>query len=82
MSLSTPEKIRTLQRKLYIKAKQEPGFRFYAFWKNATGHESCGTRRHAGTGVRLMEWKSPGPNYPFGGLAGGQVPYRQISGAS
>ena len=30
--LSTPEKIRTLQRKLYIKAKQESGFRFYALY--------------------------------------------------
>ena len=26
----TPMKIRTLQRKLYAKAKQEPGYRFYA----------------------------------------------------
>ena len=32
MSLITPEKIRTLQRKLYIKAKQEPAFRFYALY--------------------------------------------------
>src|SRR5512139_1595400 len=30
MKLSTPENIRTLQRKLCRKAKQEPGYRFYA----------------------------------------------------
>ncbi len=29
MSLATPEKIRTLQRKLYFKAKAAPDFRFY-----------------------------------------------------
>jgi RNA-directed DNA polymerase len=30
--LTTPENIRTLQRKLYIKAKQEKAYRFYALY--------------------------------------------------
>ena len=33
MSLIKPEKIRTLQRKLYGKAKAEPEFRFYQLYK-------------------------------------------------
>lgn len=32
MLLTTPEVIRTLQRKLYTKAKQEPAYRFYALY--------------------------------------------------
>ena len=32
MLLTTPDQIRTLQRKLYIKAKQEPSYRFYALY--------------------------------------------------
>ena len=32
MSLTTPIKIREFQRKLYIKAKQEPGYRFYLLY--------------------------------------------------
>ena len=32
MSLVTPEKIRTLQKKLYRKAKAEPAFRFYVLY--------------------------------------------------
>ena len=32
MSLKTPEKIRELQRKLYVKAKEEPEYRFYLLY--------------------------------------------------
>ena len=32
MSLVTPDKIRTLQRRLYLKAKAEPEFRFYQLY--------------------------------------------------
>src|ERR1700737_1444649 len=32
MSLTTPDKIRTFQRKLYCKAKAAPAFRFYVLY--------------------------------------------------
>jgi hypothetical protein len=40
MSLTTPDTIRTLQRKLYAKAKQEPAYRFYALYDKITGKTS------------------------------------------
>ena len=54
MLLVTPEKIRTLQRKLYTKAKQAPAYRFYALYDkvyqaDVLGHAWRLVRANAGS---------------------------------
>lgn len=49
MLLTTPDTIRTLQRKLYAKAKQEPGYRFYALYDKISRED---IRSHAWRLVR------------------------------
>lgn len=51
--LTTPEKIRTLQRKLYCKAKQDPKFRFYSLYDKVyradiLSHAYCLVRANKG----------------------------------
>jgi len=40
--LTTPENIKTLQRKLYGKAKQEPAYRFYALYDKISRDDILG----------------------------------------
>ncbi len=54
MSLATPNKIRRLQKKLYVKAKQEPTFRFYQLYDKvyrsdilAHAYERCRSKNGA-----------------------------------
>src|SRR5215208_7559477 len=70
MSLATPDKIRTLQRKLYLKAKQEPAFRFYqlhdkVYRADILAHAYALCRANGGAsgvdGVTFEQIESSGP---------------------
>ena len=80
MSLATPEKIRSLQRKLYRKAKAEPAFRFYVLYdkicrEDILRHAYGLARANAGApgvdGVSFAADRGAGPGGMAGGLARG-----------
>src|SRR5258707_12085727 len=82
MSLATPEKIRTLQRKLYRKAKAEPAFRFYVLYdkicrEDILLHAYRLARLHAGApgggGMTFTQIEEQGPGGWLAGLREGQV---------
>src|SRR5215472_16940295 len=70
MSLVTPEKIRTLQRKLYGKAKAEPAFRFYVLYdkicredilRHAYGLARANARAEGVDGMTFEQIEERGP---------------------
>jgi RNA-directed DNA polymerase len=77
MSLETPEKIRSLQRKLYCKAKAEPAFRFYTLYdkicrEDVLGHAYALARANAGApgvdGVTFAQIEASGVEAWLAGL--------------
>src|SRR3954466_1977040 len=77
MSLETPEKIRSLQRKLYCKAKAEPAFRFYLLYdkicrEDVLGHAYALARANAGApgvdGVTFAQIEASGVEAWLAGL--------------
>ena len=77
MSLQTPDKIRTLQRKLYRKAKAEPAFRFYVLYdkiyrEDILRHAYAVARKNAGAagvdGVSFAQIEASGLEAWLAGL--------------
>ena len=80
MNLTTPDKIRNLQRKLYCKAKAEPTFRFYLLYdkicrEDILLHAYRLARVNAGCTGRgwddVCSHRGAGPVSMVGGLARG-----------
>src|SRR6266436_2290102 len=77
MSLETPERIRSLQKKIYCKAKTEPDFRFYllydkVFREDILEHAYEVARANGGApgvdGVSFAEIDAAGPNEWLAGI--------------